>query len=383
LLLNNDDLEAEDPTSSQAKEVLSAVLPVLSFGSRNNLLGSIGDTTSVSRDMAMTTRYGPASTFLTITPDDVSSPSSLRLCYKSVDNTSFPATASEEFFNNLCKNVPLTDTGDSGNISVPLDYSARLKAASGNPAAVALEFQALIENILTVLIGCKPTFQGSNDSKQVRSWYFKDTKKGIFGYVTAFFGMVETQQRGAMHFHVIIWGGICPKLLEKTSDVGNSFQQVCDEVQRALDTMYSVSIPRHAHVADYMTRNMKKSFIGKIYLPKPPKVKQAILVPPSPKANRKAWQRFFYDNVLQTGIHQHTFTCKKAPSGSIYCKGGKPSGTSEETQPVQLVELEEEQDDEEVKWEVKQTIDSLSNVQNRDSHIEPIPPLDNRIIFGS
>jgi hypothetical protein len=55
---------AEDPTSSQA---------VLIFGSRNNLLGSIGDAESVSRAMTMATRYGSASTFLTITPDDVTS----------------------------------------------------------------------------------------------------------------------------------------------------------------------------------------------------------------------------------------------------------------------------------------------------------------------
>jgi hypothetical protein len=91
---------AEDPTSSQAKEVFAAVLPALTFGSRNNLLGAIGDTTSVSRAMTMATRYGSDSTFLTITPNDVSSPIGLRLCYKSIDNTSFPATASDTFFNN-------------------------------------------------------------------------------------------------------------------------------------------------------------------------------------------------------------------------------------------------------------------------------------------
>jgi hypothetical protein len=198
---------AADPTSTQAKEVLSAVLPVLSFGSRSNLLGSIGDTVSISKALAMGTRYGPASTFLTITPDDVSSPNSLRLCYKSIKKTSFPATASDAFFDNLCHNQAFTDEQQTGNISVPLDYSARVKAASGNPVAIALEFQTLIENILTILIGCCPTFQSSNDSKQVRSWYFKENKKGIFGYITAFFGMIETQQRGALHFHVIIGEG--------------------------------------------------------------------------------------------------------------------------------------------------------------------------------
>jgi hypothetical protein len=46
---------AEDPRSKVAKEIIATVLPVLSFGSRNSLLGSMGDNTSVSRAMAVGT----------------------------------------------------------------------------------------------------------------------------------------------------------------------------------------------------------------------------------------------------------------------------------------------------------------------------------------
>ncbi len=73
----------------------------------------------------------------------------------------------------------------------------------------------MIDNVLSILIGCNPTYQSHNDSKEVKTKFFHDRKKGIFGYITAFFGMIETQARGALHFHVIIWGGISPKLLEK------------------------------------------------------------------------------------------------------------------------------------------------------------------------
>ena len=36
--------------------------------------------------------------------------------------------------------------------------------------------------------------------------------------MTAYFGCIETQACGALHFHVILWGGITPKLLEKAAN---------------------------------------------------------------------------------------------------------------------------------------------------------------------
>ena len=58
---------AADPDGPVAKEVLKIVVPVLNFGSHNTILGGLGDTTSLSRAIAMALRYGPATTMLTIT----------------------------------------------------------------------------------------------------------------------------------------------------------------------------------------------------------------------------------------------------------------------------------------------------------------------------
>ena len=96
-----------------------------------------------------------------------------------------------------------------------------------------------------ILIGCPLDFQPGNNSKQVRTWYFKSSAKnsphhkGVFGYVTSYFGCVEMQARGALHFHIIIWGGITPKLLEHAS----GFPDVCRSIENALDTMYCAEIP--------------------------------------------------------------------------------------------------------------------------------------------
>ena len=94
-------------------------------------------------------------------------------------------------------------------LEIPCDYTARVQAANGNPVAVALEFQALIENVMTHLIGCKINLQNADDSGIKKTYYFKSKEetsthhKGVFGYVTAFFGCIETQKRGALHFHVL------------------------------------------------------------------------------------------------------------------------------------------------------------------------------------
>jgi hypothetical protein len=261
-------LAARDPTSAAAKQVLSKVLPILSFGTKRSVVGCPTDTLPLLHAMAMSKRYNAGCTFLTITPNDVNSPQSLCLALGSNDNSSFLSVVTPNFFEALRRGDAVfseRSASDAGTILFPIDYKARVKAASQNPVAVALKFQRLVENVLSVLIGCKPTFRSHNNSKDVRTWCFKDGKKGIFGCVTAFFGMMETQQRGALHFHVIIWGGIAPKLLEKaacTIDDGGDdpssnkrmLQAICLEVQKALDTMCTACLPRRLHLEDHLLK---------------------------------------------------------------------------------------------------------------------------------
>ena len=122
----------------------------------------------------------------------------------------------------------------------------------------------MIENTLSILIGCPLDFQPGNCSKQVRSWYFKDKanncphQKGVFGYVTAYFGCIETQERGALHFHIIIWGGISPKLLEQAV----YFPAVCDKIEHALDKMYCAELPKNLHLQHFLHSYMKETKEG-------------------------------------------------------------------------------------------------------------------------
>ena len=62
-----------------------------------------------------------------------------------------------------------------------------------DPYAAAKFFHFLIKTILRTLIGVETVQQ------HVKS------HKGIFGCMSAFFGLVESQGRGSLHLHMLIW----------------------------------------------------------------------------------------------------------------------------------------------------------------------------------
>jgi hypothetical protein len=116
---------------------------------------------------------------------------------------------------------------------------------------VALEFQAMVENVVQILIGCPLDFQAGTGGGQKKAYYFKSKHpnnphhKGIFGHVTAVCGCIETQARGALHIHVVIYGGLKPRLLEDC--VG--FDGLCHAVTSILDSMYVLLLLTHGLVS--------------------------------------------------------------------------------------------------------------------------------------
>jgi len=380
---------ARNPTSQEAKEVLQEVLPVLSLGTKNNFLaGALGDTTSVSRGMAQAKRYGPASVFLTGTPDDINDPSIFRLACGVVDNKDFPAETDDEFFQKLHENSVHTS---KGNIRFPLDYTSRTKSTTRNPVAVAHQFRAMVENLLEILVGCPLQFKPGTNSGKKRTWYFKSRAhnsphhKGVFGNIQSFFGCIETQARGSLHFHIVIWGGLTPELLEKAAP----FSDICAVIQDALDKMHCSSLPREVHAADMLIEKMKETKSGREKLPHLSKVYSASR-PASLPSRQQEWKNFMWHNVLRTGIHKHTFTCKKPPSGVHRCRGAYPNECVNKTRccylEVNEEELQQVRDKEKSLSEVLPAVSTkpilpLPSPQKRDMTKVPVPPTDDRLII--
>jgi hypothetical protein len=244
----------KDKDSPLAEEIYDKIYPALAMGCKNQPLGSLLDNSCLSRALAMCHRFGPASVFLTVTPDDISNPTSFRLCFRSCANCGFPSTTKPNFLTDMQQSAEYID---EVNVKLPTTYTDRHFAACSNPVAVASEFQSLVENVLTILIGCPSKKLHTHLKDTRRQWYFMDHSKdsphhtGIFGDISAFFGTIETQQRGALHFHVLLWGGLIPRLMEKAIDFNileKSWQghwTTCTRQVRPLSSTYSIGFGWH------------------------------------------------------------------------------------------------------------------------------------------
>ena len=111
--------------------------------------------------------------------------------------------------------------------------------------------------MLSHLLRCPLDIQPGSRAGVRKTWYFKEKDsprgKGIFGHVTSVFGGVETQARGALHFHILVWGGITPKLMEE----GAGIPEVCQKIQEALDSVICAQIPRHDQLAGLLKEHLK------------------------------------------------------------------------------------------------------------------------------
>lgn len=319
------------------REVLRIVMPVLSFGTRHSVPGSLTDPSGMSRAFAQHRRYGPGTVLYTLTVDDKNSPNLIRLSRPLTSNTKFPATVDDEFFEALQQGTCYSN--EASSIKLPLDYTARHQASTSNPVAVALEFQSMIENVVQILIGCPLDFQGGTGGGQKKTYYFKSNHpnnphhKGIFGHVTAVCGCIETQARGALHIHVVIYGGLKPKLLEDC--VG--FDGLCHAVSAILDSMYSAAMPMSSHMEQMLHQKMKHNEEGKQMLPKLSRSYASMHHVPSPVQDPSEWLRLLLMNIYRTGIHSHSFTCRKHAAGRFRCRGAFPCACNQKTGPIELL----------------------------------------------
>ena len=103
--------------------------------------------------------FGPAAFWLTLNPSDLRDPLVLKLAGVTIPNERLEKTAA----------------------------AIRRKTATMNPAAIAIFFPKVCTGIFKGLI-CP-----------------EDGEAGILGHVSTYFGVVETNGRGMLHLHCLIW----------------------------------------------------------------------------------------------------------------------------------------------------------------------------------
>jgi hypothetical protein len=189
-----------------------------------------------------------------------------------------------------------------------------------NSVATTTEYIGLIDAVTSILLGLVL------DGKKRRTEYFLQKKPGLFGHLTGCLGVHEVQARGALHLHLILFGGLKPELLQRIAGVSG----LCDIVARALDKMYCASATREDHVFDLLCEELPAC-----QRPKTVKVFPAIqCVRPIVAGEVERVAADYAFRIAQ--IHKHSFTCHKPPNGRCRCRMAKPDALTEQTGPCQI-----------------------------------------------
>ena len=106
-------------------------------------------------------------------------------CSSSLYVTISPNDSTNSLSYAMCLKDPLSFDSDKKEVS---DKYFRSKQAAQNPVGLSMFFHVLITAIMRQLLG-----------------WNKDDKRGIFGNLNGYYGMVESQNRGTLHIHLLIW----------------------------------------------------------------------------------------------------------------------------------------------------------------------------------
>ena len=281
----------ENTEGKEAKEILSNLLPLIKVSGSSIPYGPTEKTSATSKLYAMVHALGPPTWFVTVSPSDMDSVLLIRH----------------------------TGHGDYEGFSIP-DLNTRRKIASENPTASAKFFMTLLDSLFTNLYKCPV-------SKHARSTP-DSFKKGALGKMVAHFGSIETQGRGALHYHAVVWTTLTPKLLETAADK-NEF---IEHIRSVIDSIVRAQIPLDVHE---QAKNDKEN--GK------PATRFGLECPPLPREDESDEEYFkryndFVHKVARTlQNHVHTETCKKYSAGTRNCRLAMPQPLNKmATGPVEL-----------------------------------------------
>lgn len=229
----------KNPKGRAAKYVLDKLVPLLSYAGRKSHFGALERNQSAGEILALGRFFGCASAFLTFGIDDVNHPTAIRFALRSKNNHDFPSAMSNASNNEIKNGIRLKDCGE-GIIELPRGYIERLKLMISNPVGAAIAYKQVVRDVMDILFG-----------KRVRDDE-EEENIGMIGSPLAHFGKTETTGSGSLHFHVVLWGGLSPRLLESIADI----PAMCKEAASVLDSQYNASVDRHMHVQDLVQKNI-------------------------------------------------------------------------------------------------------------------------------
>lgn len=135
---------------------------------------------------------------------------------------------------------------------------------------------------------------------------------GIFGRARAVYGVIETQARGALHLHSLIWAGLPAEVLQKIA----AEPQLVALAAKAMNSMFAAELTAEQHVYGLL-RELDavsgRAAPGAVPPPRPAASSESSLDPAEYLARAA-------EVTNMGGIHKHTFTCYKGIQGEGQCR---------------------------------------------------------------
>jgi hypothetical protein len=343
----------QHPDTRAASEYLAKYIRHFEFSGLNVPYGCFEGKKLKALVCEMCKRYRPPSAFLTFNFDDINNARAIRASYVTYSNTRFPSVFEDgcpfgadgfEFIERM------KSYGDDGGDShIDLSEGFRASLAKDDPLTFVSEIRETLVHVCEILLGIRLEGMASkNVAYTSRKTVYYKSKKGIFGHALAAIGVIEDHAKGTVHFHLLLYGGLSPYVLQKFA----SFDKVCESVTRCLDSMYSSCAPEKYHVGPTVRRIVEDwkglkvrlpHFSNEVLLDRPDC--SSVLNEVGTVALSRIVQQC-HRQMAKQQHHRHMRTCKKGRIGLTGCRLCLPFACKHITGPVLLVQLTQGEIDE-------------------------------------
>ena len=314
-----------EPASASAKALMRQIEQLMLISSREVPFSAAQRRHTVSKLYSMVQFYGLPSWFVTVSPGENNNVLVLTLSNKiEWDKIGWDPGEPEPNLSGPPKQRPEFEW------SIDIPYPKRVRKVVQNPVAAAKYFAALTEAMMAHLckLGCEHTVRKTNNV---------DNALGALGHVLAFFGCLEAQGRGSLHFHQAMWSGLTPELLQAVATNLEALSGLRQTAANVLDSMASAKLEQARH--DGRAED-KQARVERLNGATGPWCVRKFLrsCDPSIEGFKDAVQT---EVANITNYHTHSATCrkdKKGTYGGTHCRMAKPHPISEhlggETGPI-------------------------------------------------
>ena len=312
-----------NPNGQEAKTVKRTIHPLLHQAGANVRFGPMNMNRVTAEIYSLCQFYGEPYCYITFNMDDINNPTCIRLATRIRKNDMFPAKADESFFNTLRSQTILVREDET---PMPLNFMSVLRLSQNNPVAVARMFKTLLESVFHHAFDLHAS---GNGGKDYRLYSERKSGVGVNGTSLAAHAVNETTGKGALHTHLVLFGGLPPKLVSKHASIG----EVAEAILKVFDTMYKTELPKEVHCCHIVEQFTRKAFSG-ASLKLGPTRKPLFHAPPL--ITSPLYKHHCIANAQRNNVHAHSHTCFKGSMGYRGCRLCYAQGLSDSTRILQL-----------------------------------------------